>query len=202
MLTEINQWPTINGEKPHTLPFGPSHWCHPIVTMHHMNSEEISTFWEFEQRRYMIASTKGSKPRPLVIKEIYHEFLEPKLKYRRVDWDNDSNDWYYIDRHASNHKWEDWRLDRAVEEKEKSDTEKSAHMSFQHCKAACESHSECFQFNFQDDCCGMKRSFLLGKPVKRAKPSKKRSMSGWDVAKIEKWVKDQGECDEVKWPGV
>ena len=44
-------WPMINGEKPTTLPYGQKHWCEPILTMHHMNAEEISTMWQFEQTR-------------------------------------------------------------------------------------------------------------------------------------------------------
>lgn len=44
-------WPMINGEKPTTLPYGRNHWCEPILTMHHMNAEEISTVWQFEQTR-------------------------------------------------------------------------------------------------------------------------------------------------------
>jgi hypothetical protein len=44
-------WPMINGEKPKTLPFGPSHWCHPVVTMHHMGPEEIADTWNFELER-------------------------------------------------------------------------------------------------------------------------------------------------------
>ncbi|CAJ2512082.1 Uu.00g077070.m01.CDS01 [Anthostomella pinea] len=37
-------WPTINGEKPHTIPFRSQQWCQPIVTMHHMDPEEMSSF--------------------------------------------------------------------------------------------------------------------------------------------------------------
>lgn len=44
-------WPMINGEKPNTLPFGPQHWCHPVMTMHHMVPEEVSEFWQYEQQR-------------------------------------------------------------------------------------------------------------------------------------------------------
>jgi hypothetical protein len=44
-------WPMINGEKPRTLPFGPSHWCQPIITMHHVTSAEVNELWWYEQRR-------------------------------------------------------------------------------------------------------------------------------------------------------
>lgn len=44
-------WPMFNGEKPSTLPYGHGHWCEPILTMHHVSSEEISTVWQFEETR-------------------------------------------------------------------------------------------------------------------------------------------------------
>lgn len=43
--------PMFNGEKPNTLPFGHGHWCEPLFTMHHMNSEEVSSVWQYEQTR-------------------------------------------------------------------------------------------------------------------------------------------------------
>lgn len=43
--------PMFNGEKPNTFPYGPGHWCEPILSMHHVNSEEISMIWQFEQTR-------------------------------------------------------------------------------------------------------------------------------------------------------
>ncbi|KAJ9143507.1 Glycoprotein-N-acetylgalactosamine 3-beta-galactosyltransferase 1 [Pleurostoma richardsiae] len=194
-------WPTINGEKPNTLPFGPTHWCHPIVTMHHMNSEEISSFWDFERRRYA-AQNMPSAPLPLTIKDIYTEFLAPKLVAKREDWDNLSDDWYYLDASSPNHEWEDWRVGRAKKDEDKSALEKRAHLSFDDCRRACESVGDCFQFRWQDECCGMSRAFMLGKPVKKESKPKKRSMSGWDVQKIQKWVAEQGECSSIDWPAV
>lgn len=44
-------WPTMNGERPITLPFGPKHWCQPIVTMHHVEPHEMSQISNFEQAR-------------------------------------------------------------------------------------------------------------------------------------------------------
>src|SRR5438045_2151337 len=46
-----NYWPMINGENPRTLPFGPSHWCQPVITMHHISPVGINNMWWFEQGR-------------------------------------------------------------------------------------------------------------------------------------------------------
>ncbi|GAP93393.2 putative glycosyltransferase family 31 protein [Rosellinia necatrix] len=73
-------WPMINGEKPTTLPYGQNHWCEPILTMHHMDSEEISTVWQFEQTR----KTNGI----LLIRDLYDSLIAPKMQRTREDWDN------------------------------------------------------------------------------------------------------------------
>jgi hypothetical protein len=46
-----SSWPTINGEKPITLPFGPTHWCQPLVTMHHAQPNEMNQIQHFEASR-------------------------------------------------------------------------------------------------------------------------------------------------------
>lgn len=49
-------WPMLQAEKPSTIPFGPGpnngvrHWCQPIITMHHINPDETSRIWAFEQK--------------------------------------------------------------------------------------------------------------------------------------------------------
>jgi hypothetical protein len=53
-------WPMFNGEKPLTFPFSKSHWCQPIITMHHLTAQEVSQVWNFDQQR----KAKGIKVRP------------------------------------------------------------------------------------------------------------------------------------------
>lgn len=43
--------PTINGDNPETIPFGPDHWCQPVVTMHHVSPAQREQLIQFEQRR-------------------------------------------------------------------------------------------------------------------------------------------------------
>lgn len=43
--------PTLNGEKPVTLPFGPNLWCQPVVTMHHVQPSEMTQLANFETSR-------------------------------------------------------------------------------------------------------------------------------------------------------
>ena len=44
-------WPMFNGEKPLTLPFSHSHWCQPVITMHHLTAQEVSQVYNFEKER-------------------------------------------------------------------------------------------------------------------------------------------------------
>lgn len=46
-----NAHPMFNGEKPSTLPYGPGHWCEPLLSMHHMNAEEVAAVWQYEQTK-------------------------------------------------------------------------------------------------------------------------------------------------------
>ncbi len=191
----LQQWPTINGERPFTLPFGPGNWCHPLVTMHHMNSEEISSFWDFERRRLPNAT------QPLLLKDVFVEFVYPKLQAKREDWDNLSDDVFYLDRNATDRTWEGSKLDRVKDPADMNALEKQAHLSFEHCKAACASLDErCFQFRYTDKTCSMSRAFKMGRPVKKDAEKEKRMVSGWDMEKISQWIDKQGECGEIKWP--
>ena len=44
-------WPMLNGEKPLTIPFSSSHWCQPVITMHHLTGQEVSQVYNFERER-------------------------------------------------------------------------------------------------------------------------------------------------------
>lgn len=165
--------------------------------MHHMNSEEISTFWDYEMRRY--AAESLSDPPPLRIKDIYHEFLAPKLTGRREDWDNLSDDVTYLDPLAIH---PEWKLGRAKNQNDMNEVEKLAHMSLEHCARACESLDDCFQYKYEDRECKTSWSFKMGHPVKRESEPSQRSLSGWDINKINKWIKAQGECRRIEWPST
>lgn len=47
----IDAYPLINRNKPRNIQFSPTHWCQPIITMHHMSPEEVNDLWQFEQSR-------------------------------------------------------------------------------------------------------------------------------------------------------
>ncbi|KFY22752.1 hypothetical protein V493_06347 [Pseudogymnoascus sp. VKM F-4281 (FW-2241)] len=57
-----NVRPVVNGNNPKKFNFGPELWCTPVVTMHHVGSEEVQDIWDFENQRN---STKVHPSMPL-----------------------------------------------------------------------------------------------------------------------------------------
>jgi hypothetical protein len=47
----MNSWPTIQGEAQSTIPFDSTHWCQPLVTMHHVSPLEAAQMGDFEEKR-------------------------------------------------------------------------------------------------------------------------------------------------------
>lgn len=191
------QWPTINGEKPSTFPFGSDGWCQPIATMHHISSEELSDLDAFERSR-------GFK-QPVRVHEIYDRFVKSKLTAAsndRDEWDNMSEDRIYLN--ATAKKYDDWLVDRTRQKKgeKMTELEEVAHHDFESCKKACESVHDCYQYLYYDGTCRTTWKWKHGKPVKKIKPTDDFYKSGWDLTKIQKWIDDTGKCGKIEWPSL
>ncbi|KAI0025309.1 hypothetical protein F4780DRAFT_426800 [Xylariomycetidae sp. FL0641] len=185
-------WPTINGEKPYTIPFGPRQWCQPIVTMHHLNSEEMSSFFDFEREFFEYKAPRS----PIVFKDIYEHFVAEHLLERREDWDNISDEVFFLDPEADH---EYWMVERAKRTGLNA-VEAKAHKSFDQCQTMCVKTKECFQFSYRQSVCSYRKGFLLGSPSDWQTDEDKRMTSGWDIKKIHKWIQEQGHCREPRWP--
>lgn len=76
--------PFINGQKPSTFTYGPTHhWCQPAITMHHLTPHEISSIWRFERYREMLHNSD-----PITFSELYYRFVEPHIMSSRDNWNN------------------------------------------------------------------------------------------------------------------
>ncbi|KAI1471022.1 glycosyltransferase family 31 protein [Daldinia caldariorum] len=177
-------WPTINGEKPYTIPYGPREWCHPI---------------DFEKRFYQ---SRGV-PRPVMrFKDIFEEFVAPKFMARRDDWDNLSEDVLYLDPNRSG-RYPKWQQDSAKKPHKQiraSAVEQDAYKSFEHCRKLCHSIHDCFQFSYRAGACTYNKSFRLGKPAPKTSTEEDRWVSGWNIERIRPWVEGQAPCGEPVWP--
>ncbi|EHK27156.1 glycosyltransferase family 31 protein [Trichoderma virens Gv29-8] len=192
----LNAHPMFNGEKPNTLPYGPGHWCEPLFTMHHVNSEEISSVWQYEQTR---TKQVGTPYDFMQIREMYYAFFAPKMVSFRKDWDNLSDDTCYIaPDEESQKKATQQQRDRQVKEGDKNVVQKYAHNSPAACAKVCEAADrKCFQWRFQKNVCCTAKSFKLGKPKKEKNDGDKWT-SGWFVRGINDWIETKGECP-VEW---
>lgn len=194
----------INGDKHTTMPFGGFNWCHVVSTLHHINSEEIDTFWKFEHDFYAAQHKAGvEKPRPLVAKDIFTHFVAPRLRSKMDDWDNLSEDTMYFNVNDTSRTWENWQINRMKKAEDYNDLERQAHLSVEDCQAACKSlkADDCFQWKYSDGICYTRRAMSLGHPVK-VKEGAKGMTSGWDVEKIAEWIEKEGECTKIYWPTV
>ncbi|KAF7547104.1 hypothetical protein G7Z17_g7949 [Cylindrodendrum hubeiense] len=223
--------PMFNGEKPNTLPYSDGHWCQALMTMHHMNSEEVSQVWDYEQNRKSTGFVQ--------IKDMYEAFFAPHLVDRRDEWDNLSDDVCYIapDETAQNEA-SDHQKSRQKDEKEKNAYERVAHLSPEHCSKVCvadglrisqedydkmENDSEKFalaqsrydervkdvNFNRDRQCFQWryhKNACCVHKSFKLG-TSKKESnaedtwTSGWFEQGINNWIAAKGDC-EPEWKNV
>jgi hypothetical protein len=176
--------------------FSESTWCRPITTLHHVNSEEVNALYDFEQRFWEAQQASGTF-RPLLTKDIYADFLGPRLLDKREDWDNLSDGKFYLDPKGEH---EQWQLERAKKD-DLSAVEKVAYESFENCSKMCDEVEECLQFLYHEGKCAYHWEFALGKPNKQEDEAK-RWTSGWKTEKIRKWVQDHQECEKMEWPQI
>jgi hypothetical protein len=166
--------------------------------MHHVDSEEMSLFWEFEIKRYLESSSSSNNvaPRPVLLRDMYVEYMLPRLSDTRDDWNNVSEDLIYLNRTPR----ED-EAEHVVPVGKQNVFERVAHESPDACRTACENTQDCFQYSyFYEGKCVLGRSFKIGYPTKHEEELAKRQTSGWMVDRIKAWVEKQGECKTVKWP--
>lgn len=84
-------WPHFQGEPVGALDLNVSKverrpWCWPLITYHHMHEKEIREVWEFEQEW----ARKGKGV--LAHRNVFKEYIVPKISSRRDGWDNLSID--------------------------------------------------------------------------------------------------------------
>jgi len=60
--TELqDSWPSVSGETPATMPFGPGtpeYWCRPALTMHHLTVKDMKDLADYEAQRKTSVSTR------------------------------------------------------------------------------------------------------------------------------------------------
>jgi hypothetical protein len=179
-------------------------WCYAATTFHHMNPEEISTLWQFEQTW----SRRNPSGAPLRFRDIFNNLIRHRLRAERMGWDNMS-----IGTEYSNETYE------KLSQNDKDNlslVEQSAHLSFDMCQTTCQGQPRCIQFSFVRGKCSVSEDLRLGhaaetqcleysnaagKCVKVAETTGKDDdivRSGWIMDRVPGYVDWLDEfCDEV-----
>lgn len=156
--------------------------------MHGIGGQELSTLHAWEKERGL--------ENHLQIKDLYYKFVEPLMQPIRQDWDNLSEDVYYMDpdvEHEEKHR-------KLAKTKGLTPLEKKAHVSFNACRQTCSSNPDCFQYRYHQGICSTGRSFSLGRPMKKEMRMGDKWLSGWDTDKINNWIEERRDCGELVWP--
>lgn len=182
----------MNGEKAGTLEYGPKQWCQPLVTMHHIGSQEVSEFDALERSRDYAS--------PVRIKDVFDAFIRPNLTSFRPEWDNQSDEIHLVDRSTprETYSWVDSRKVRNPAGL--SEYQQRAHLSPSACRLACKSLGDCLQWRYYSGVCSLSSTVRMGRP--RALNLEHRLTSGWEMERIEAWAKAREDCGDVVWPEV
>jgi hypothetical protein len=122
-------------------------------------------------------------------KDVFDYFVKDNLRAVREEWENYSGDAMFtpnpeLDFHGR--KWD-----------ELTDIERSSPESPERCKALCQSDENCLQWQHHGAECQINFSIKLGKA--RTGEGAEKWVSGWNLARIQKFRTDMKNCPEVDW---
>jgi hypothetical protein len=157
-------FPHLQGDSPATLDPGVTKidrdlWCYAMITYHRVSPAEIEELWQFEQEWY--------KRHNIVLRhrDIFMEFVRPKISSSVTAWDNISGGEFYN------------AYDQVTSENE---FERNAWKSFEHCRVLCDDRKDCIQFSFDTGSCAISTKFTLGYAR-----SNERIRSGWMLERVD-----------------
>ncbi|KAF2854179.1 glycosyltransferase family 31 protein [Plenodomus tracheiphilus IPT5] len=156
-------WPHLEGNSISFLDFndtqnGRTPWCYAPVTYHHMRGPDIEEFYAFEQDW-----RKKSGTALLLYKDVFREFVMPKLAKEVEGWDNLSKETEPV---------EDPVETRSVEE----------------CLAVCKAEPGCLQYSYGSGNCSIATRARHGQDPKEGEESIR---SGWMMDRIVQYADEK-----------
>ncbi|KAI1082459.1 glycosyltransferase family 31 protein [Whalleya microplaca] len=125
-------------------------WCYAPLTFHHMSQAEFSRVWRFEQQWHRRNRGKAT----LRFRDVFKSLIGPRLRSERSKWDNMSR--------GTDYNGEALAKLSGEERSTLTLTEREAHVSFDHCRAVCESKPTCIQFSHAPGKCSISDELRLG----------------------------------------
>lgn len=181
--------PSIQANEPAQIPFGEHLWCKRAVTLHHMDARGFDEIYQFE---------KSHNFSELLFRDVYNATSKAGFPFKRLDWDNGSNDGRFT-------------LPVVPLEKDKvagvfiPEDFQDPHKSLVACEQACIKNEKCLQFALvnapvnkgnnkweNEQRCHLSQIFKTGK---KHKPDLGKTVhSGWRGDRIERWVRAHQDC--------
>lgn len=194
-VTITDARPMINSDEPALLPFDEKVWCKPVMTLHHMDTRRFDEMYQFQKSRNFSA---------LLFRDVYAATYQGGIPMKGTSWDNLSDDERFRLQLQDN---DLTRIDGGSTD----ETLRDPNASFKACREACVQHGHCYQFAYitrmkqQDDGtlnaspeCHLSRVFRLGREARldlHAEGTKWES--GWMTERIEKFIADHQDCNDV-----
>lgn len=165
-----NMYPTFSGEEPQWTWISKDNWCTPLLSLHHISSETMSSLWHWER-----CGLSTELERPITFAAILAWGLSPSEvdgSLRKSRWDNGAD----------------------VQQAEDS----PAHESSTACFQWCESDHRCLQASYAKGICRTAERVRTGQAVEEEFESfwdaTKLQQLGWhsEAATL-------GSCSDIKW---
>lgn len=142
-LDDFNPMPPVTrfqGEPTYVLHYGPSTWCEPLMSFHHMRSHEIESVWEYERM-----SPPGAQ---LLFYDFYRDFVLPWI-------DEEMEDWYMRHRSFTIRSTENMPFH------DKSGVEIFPNATKEDCRRACDTKDDCYVWSWWLGTCELKEEYLM-----------------------------------------
>ncbi|KAB2576531.1 hypothetical protein DBV05_g4800 [Lasiodiplodia theobromae] len=194
-------FPILQGETPYKLDYTEFHWCHPVVTWHHMSPGWVEKMWEFEQEflrrvesnhggdwmrgRHQEGVEEAQRKEWDMVMRHYHVFEEFVAPYVRVsekaNWNNFSPD----------------ILQPAMVKELGQETGKEG------CKKACEKLERCIQWSWVKDrgdgVCRTAEVMRRGEVPDETDWNGVEMTSGWIVERVDEFMRRMEGCRKGNW---
>ncbi|KAF2729551.1 hypothetical protein EJ04DRAFT_400255, partial [Polyplosphaeria fusca] len=204
-------FPLLQGETPSSLDWTDRHWCAPMVSWHHMSSDDITSVWQHQTNW----TSRNGWEKPYLFRDGFKDLILSNLAEKKDEWDNISSDAKLEappkqEAERESHGQDAPRQEdeeKPVDKRDDPDLEKigeqvkNAADSATSCKDTCKKTKDCLQWKYTTKNRG---ECHLGKILRFGSKAPKKDdemwTSGWMMdrinTKIEEWDKD---CKEPKW---
>jgi hypothetical protein len=165
-----NMYPTFSGEEPQWKWISEDNWCTPLLSLHHINSETMSSLWHWER-----CGLSAARERPITFSTLLAWGLPASVAdgfTTKSQWDNGAD----------------------IQQAENSSTHASSETCFQTCK----SHPHCIQASYAKEVCRFAERLRIGHAVGEEFESFwdtiKMERLGWQPG-----AAALSSCNETKW---